>query len=357
MKPDIRPIKAIDKDWLSAVLQISGCDAVVSDFHARQVGTGQIGDCVRFQLEYSRAEPGAPRSIVGKFPAAGAESRATGIALQNYYREVKFYQILQSRARISTPYCYFTEINETSHDFVLMMADLAPAEQGDQLAGVTIEQTKTVLIEAAKLHAAFWQNDELDQYPWVMGSSAATSAFDHDFVCGIWQGFLERYAARITPAARRIGDKLMEDIETYERFREGPRCLIHMDYRPDNMLFATPAGGAPVTVVDWQSFGYGPGASDVGYFVAGAIGAEARREHEAELIDTYLSELGAQGGGPYPTDTFKRHYVAGAFQHFFTAFFAAMLVTQTERGDNMFFRMLNGSVDLIEDHGAYEWFR
>ena len=58
----------------------------------------------------------------------------------------------------------------------------------------------------------------------------------------------------------------------------------------------------------------------------------------------------------YDRNDFLRHYVAGAYQHFFTAYFAAMLVTQTERGDNMFFRMLNGAVDLISDHDALDWY-
>ena len=33
-----------------------------------------------------------------------------------------------------------------------------------------------------------------------------------------------------------------------------------------------------------------------------------------------------------------------------------MLVTQTARGDDMFFRMLNGAVDLISDHDALDWY-
>ena len=52
--PDIRRPEAIDAAWLTRALQTSGVDAVVSDFTAAPVGTGQIGDSVRFRLRYAR---------------------------------------------------------------------------------------------------------------------------------------------------------------------------------------------------------------------------------------------------------------------------------------------------------------
>ena len=45
-------------------------------------------------------------------------------------------------------------------------------------------------------------------------------------------------------------------------------------------------------------------------------------------------------------------YDTGESRPFLTAFFAAILVTQTERGDDVFFAMLNGAAAQIEDVGA-----
>ena len=53
-QPDIRPPQAIDAAWLTAVLREAGVDAVVDGVAARQIGTGQIGDSVRFELSYAR---------------------------------------------------------------------------------------------------------------------------------------------------------------------------------------------------------------------------------------------------------------------------------------------------------------
>ncbi len=356
MTPDIRNWKDIDAAWLSAALQAGGIDATIARFEAGRVGTGQIGDCVRFRLEYSDAAPNAPSTMVGKFPAEGAESRAAGVQLGNYHREVKFYQLLQPGARISTPHCYFTDVDEDTHDFVLMMQDMSPAEQGDQLAGVSLQELNHVLKEAAKLHSAFWQDDTLDQHAWVSGTTNAPNPIEPAVVAGLWDGFKARYGNRITPLAMHVGDTMSRNLEAYEGLRSGPRCLIHSDFRPDNMLFDLSDTDKPVTVVDWQSFGYGAGGADVGYFIAGAIDPETRRTRESELIDLYLSDMSQLGVSNYARTDFMRHYVAGAYQHFLTAFFAAMLVTQTERGDDMFFRMIEGAVDLISDHDALDWF-
>ncbi len=200
VRPDIRAPQAIDAAWLTAVLRQGGVDAVVDGVRARQIGTGQIGDSIRFELSYAHAPADAPASLVGKFPSAGAESRATGVRLGNYLREVRFYQQLAPTARISTPRCWHTDVDEASCDFVLIMEDLAPAEPGDQLKGVTLDQARQVIVEAAKLHASHWADDRLDALPWVSGSKAApASAASSGAVTMLWQAFKARYGQRLQP--------------------------------------------------------------------------------------------------------------------------------------------------------------
>lgn len=356
MTPDIRDWKLVDKAWLEAVLRENSIDAKIADFTAMPVGTGQIGDCARFSITYDSAPASAPQTLVGKFPSEGEESRSTAKMLSNYFREVKFYQNLQNRARISTPQCFHSDLNEETHDFVLIMEDLAPAEQGDQLKGCSLEESRLVLSEAAKLHAAYWNEESLDQHHWIQETSNAPEVIPPEMFVATWEGFKARYGDRVTDRAKHIGDRLSCNLEAYGEKRLGNKTLIHTDFRPDNMLFATPAGGKPLTVVDWQSFAYGPAASDIGYFIAGAITPEERKANEKDLLGFYSESLGKEGAGEYPYEEMLQHYVSGAYQLFLTAYFAAVMVTQTERGDNMFFQMLNGGVDLIFDHGAEDWF-
>jgi hypothetical protein len=352
-RPDIRRPGAIDAAWLTAALQHAGVDAVVREFTAKAVGTGQIGDSVRFALTYERGGGGAPASVVGKFPSADPQSFGTGVALGNYWREVMFYRELAQGALIATPQCLFTDIDEASGEFVLLMEDLAPAEQGDQLAGVTLNQARLVIDEAAKLHASHWDDDGLDELPWVSGAKAApASAATPETVAMLWAGFRQRYGERLQPDWIEVGETLSRRASLLGDHRAGPRCLTHNDYRPDNMMFATAAGGHPITVLDWQSFAYGVGATDVAYFLAGALPADARRAAEPELLARYLEGLRAHGVRGYDAADLARDYAVGAFLLFFTAFFAAMIVKQTDRGDEMFLQMVASASQHIIDHDA-----
>lgn len=353
--PDIRRPGAIDARWLTEVLQHSGIDAEVKGFTAANVGTGQIGESVRFKLDYARAGDDAPASMVGKFPSPGDESRATGVALGNYIREVRFYQQLAPKALINTPRCYFTDVDETTSEFVLMMEDLSPAEQGDQLKGVSLDQTRLVVVEAAKLHASHWGDDGLNDLPWVSGSKAAPASMVTDeMVAMLWQGFKARYAGRLQPEWVEVGETLSARFAALGAMHDGPRCLTHNDFRPDNMMFASAKGGYPVTTLDWQSFAYGAGPTDLAYFLAGALPPDERRKAEPELLALYHGKLTELGVAGYSMDDLKRHYGQGAYLLFFTAFFASMVVTQTERGDAMFLRMVEGATQHMLDHGMLD---
>ena len=348
--PDIRMPGDVTADWLSAVLAQGGINAEVSGFTATPVGTGQIGDSIRFELDYARTDGNAPRSIVGKFPAAGEDSRNAGVSLGNYMREVRFYQHLASSALIRTPTCYFTDVHPDTHDFVLMMADLAPARQGDQLAGVSIAQARVVMEEAAKFHASHWQDDGLRAFDWLNSTQDEGASFEVAEIAALWEGFCARYRDRVTPDARRIGEALCANWSKYDHI-DGPRGLNHADFRPDNMMFLDTKDGPQMTTLDWQSVGYGNPATDVAYFLADSITPAERKEHGPMLLAHYHDVLG-QYGVVYDASHFDRHFARGSFQLVLTAFFAAMLVTQTARGDDMFFRMANGAVDQILDSGA-----
>lgn len=351
--PDLRAPQEIDAAWLTALLQGAGIDAEVAGFDARPIGSGQIGDSVRFSLRYARGGDAAPASIVGKFPSADPDSFNTGVMLGNYVREVEFYRLLAPTALVSTPEVFGTALDSASGRFVLMMEDLSPAEQGDQLKGVSLEQARLVVDEAAKLHGSHWADEAIEELAWVSGTRASPpSAATPEMVQALWGGFRERYGARLSAECVEVGEQLSRNFAGFGVLREGPKCLTHNDFRPDNMMFATPAGGKPVTVLDWQSVSFGSGPVDVAYFLAGALTPEQRRAAEPELLARYLEGLKARGVGGYGMDQLKRDYAGGGFLLFLTAFFAAMVVKRTARGDDMFMQMLGSAARHMIDHDA-----
>ena len=94
-----------------------------------------------------------------------------------------------------------------------------------------------------------------------------------------------------------------------------------------------------MTVVDWQTVGRGPAASDVAYFLGASLRRADRREHERELLALYVDELGRRGVDGLDRDRFfdqyRRHSISGIVM----AVVASMIVEVTERGDAMFLAM------------------
>jgi aminoglycoside phosphotransferase (APT) family kinase protein len=168
----------------------------------------------------------------------------------------------------------------------------------------------------------------------------------------LWAGFRDRYAGRASAAHLKIGDAITSRYDQFKSGYRGPRCLVHNDYRPDNMMFGTPEGGYPVTVVDWQSLGYGSCMADVSYFLAGALSQTERKTHERELLQRYHAGLVSLGVNDYSFDQLWRDYGRFSFSLFIMGFSASMVVEQTSRGDDMFFQMLDTSAAHILEHNA-----
>ena len=143
----------------------------------------------------------------------------------------------------------------------------------------------------------------------------------------------------------------------YSTLYTGPKSLVHIDYRPDNMMFATPQGGRALTVLDWQSLAYGCGVTDVAYFLAGALPRDRRRALERDLLREYHDRLCGLGVADYDYETCWTDYRSRAFALFTVAFYASVIVTQTPRGDDMFMAMLHSATDQIIDLDSLDFLR
>src|SRR5262245_55558974 len=226
------------------------------------VGTGQMGTSVRFALEYDAPYPAAPRSVVCKLASSDPTSRSTGLSLRTYEVEVRFYREIARTVAIRTPQCHFADIDLATGEFVLVLEDLAPCVQGDQLAGCTVEQAALAMEELAKLHAPRWGDARLGALEWLHRTTPQSIEMSAEWLPSLFPGFLERYAARLERDHIRMAERFVASLGGWLRHREPPFVVQHGDYRLDNMLFGTSAGGYPLAVVDWQTVVWGPPLAD-----------------------------------------------------------------------------------------------
>ena len=340
----------VTPEWLTEVLRHGGAigeDTKVTTFDAKAIGTGQVGANMRYSLTYE-GEPG-PATIVCKFSSRDPQSAATGVQTLTYETEVAFYRDLAHTVDISRPHCYLASLESGTANVVLVMEDLAPAEQGDQITGCTVEEAKLAVDEAAKLHGPRWGDPTLRDLAWLDRSS--TSGGLATMLGMIWDAFVERYRATLEPVTLEEGARLIASIERMRAHEPAALTVVHYDYRLDNMLFA-PGSERPLTVVDWQTVQLGLGPSDVAYFLGNAFDAEVRRSCERELVERYHGALLAYEVEDYPLDQCWEDYRRSSYASLVMAVFASMMVGRTDRGDAMFMAMANRSAQMAADHDA-----
>jgi hypothetical protein len=331
----------VTAEWLTEVLRGAGAlgDGRVVDLAAAPIGTGQVGANIRYRLGYDPAGAAGPATVVGKFAARDETSRATGIAMRTYETEVAFYRSLAGTVDVSRPQCLFAAIEPGTADVVLILEDLAPAVQGDQIAGCTVEQAELAMDEAARLHGPRWADPTLLDHDWLAEGVTAGSAIANLYGL-LWPGFLERYRATLEEAAVEVGGRLATGIAGWLDHRPEALTLTHGDYRLDNMLFAPTPGTRPLAVVDWQTVRLGCGTADVAYFLGAGLAPAVRERQEHDLVRRYHAALAAYGVN-YPFDACWEDYRRYSFGGYVMAVIASMVVGRTDRGDAMFMAMAN----------------
>lgn len=330
----------LSPEWVTAALRHSGSlagDIAVVDVTLHPVGTGQMGDSVRLALTYD-GPTAAPPTLVAKQPAVDPTSRATAVAGRSYEIEVRFYQQLAATLPVRTPRAYYADVVAGTADFVLLLEDVAPARQGDQVAGCTPDEAALAVEELIGLHAPRWGDPGLANIEWLDRSRERRTLDPRVLVPELWKGFVGRYAHRLDDDIVAMGERFMGLLGPYYDQRPGPWTVMHNDYRLDNLLFGTADGGPPITIVDWQTVSRGPGMLDVAYFIGAGLRVEDRRRHEEDLVRIHHRGLAAVDES-WTWDRCWAGYRRYAYAGFHMAVLASMIVQQTDRGDDMFVTM------------------
>ncbi len=343
--PEITPA------WLTGLLQSKGHDVVVDTVIPARIGTGQVGATYRLHLAFQGDCATCPSTLVAKLPSDDELSRVTGKSHLTYLRESRFYQNFAGRKPMAIPDHLYVAFDDDNHDFTLIMQDLPKHAAGDQLAVPSRAEAMLAMEAAASIHAAWWGDPMLDTLDWLNGTAALPPPVDVDALYDMfWPAFCDRYTARITAEMKRVGDAFVGRVGAWVAAKTGPRCLTHNDFRPDNMLFAPDDGVQPIVVVDWQTVGVGQGASDIAYYMGTAFDPVTRRTHEGVLLDSYRAALAAKGMPDRDLADLWNSYRSASFAGFLMGATAAMVVTQTDRGDAMFLAMCDRSAHMVLDH-------
>lgn len=335
----------ITSEWLSAVL---GADVTI--IGEQRIGDGLVGMNMRYSLS-APAGCALPTSIIAKLPSPDPTSRATGIALRNYEREVKFYAEIAPTVDIRVARCFHGDWRESDGEFVLLLEDLSPAEQGNQITGCNAELARRSVLELARLHGPRWGDVALDDIEFL----SRRAPEDGERLQMLWTMFLPGFLATYSKYLDSEGVALIERfgacLPEWVNSPSLPWTVTHGDYRLDNLMFGTGNGGSPVATVDWQTPGHGGASSDVSYFLGAGPLPQMRREIERGLVDEYCAALGEYDVVVDGAEFWER-YCHDAYAGIIMSVVASQIVGSSERSEAMFAAMATRHIQHALDVDA-----
>jgi hypothetical protein len=317
-------------EWLTCAL-----DTEVTAVERQQIGTGQIADSVRLSITYADGRDTPETSLVAKVTSADETSRRAALMTRTYEKEVGFYADLAGSLPVRTPRCYWTGFDAATAAYTVLLEDLAPGHQGDQMAGCSLDDAGRAIDELALLHGPLWNRDDLGGRTWLDRGSGSGESGASGLVEMLLDGFLERYEQRLPADVVDLAQRTVPMLSKAAPF-EGPHTLVHGDFRNDNLMFGCADGR--VCVLDWQTPAIGHGVSDVSYFLGGSLLVDDRRAHERDLLVRYRAGLQTHGVDLSADDAWTA-YRRYAFAGLNMAIIASMIVGRTDRGDDMFMAM------------------
>ena len=353
----------ITAEWLTGALHESnviGVGASVTAVSAvpGAAGVGFMGEIGVLDVTYEGAAD-APARIVAKFPTQSPEISAMMRPTRVFEREHRFYASLAAETPVRTPEAYHIVCDtnpdpEVPETYLLLMEDMSDLTEGDQVAGVTVDQARAALTGLAAHHAHFWNGAGLEDAGFVPVINGPLNQAGQSIYEASLPGFKQVFGDVLTPEMDALADAYTAgNPGLLHAMAAMPHTLVHFDFRADNLFFDK--DGA-VVVIDWQSISQGGGAADVGYFVSQNLSTEDRRANEDALLHTYHDTLVANGVTGYDFDTFFDDYRLGVMYGWIIPVFAVgTLDVSSERAMNLWRSVIDRVQTCIADHNAGEF--
>lgn len=344
--PIVTDVSGLTAAWVSEAL-----GTAVTEVVAEQVGTGQIGTCYRLRLTGTDV----PASVLVKLPAADQGSR--DLLAGAYRGELIFYAEIAPTVAVRVPACHFAVIAPDSGDFTLVMEDLAPAVQGDQIAGCSVDQARDAVVNLAGLHGPRWSDPTLEDFDHLALSGPEDAAMLAELAGPTTELFIDGLGDLLAAEDVDTLRSCVPVIEAWSLARSERFALVHGDYRLDNLMFA-PAGAGPavppVVAVDWQTLSLGLPARDLAYFVGTSLDPAVRASSERDLVAAYHAALTSYGVSGHSLEECWDDYRFAMVQGPLVATFGCAYGTRSERGDRMFATMVARSCAAIRELGTLD---
>lgn len=337
-------LEDLSAEWLTAALRsrnVIDSTSVIARRSVEELGTGEgfSGELARVRLVYGRGS--GPATLVAKIPTSVDDNRNGSERLGVYEREVRVYEELLAGLDVPSPRLYYADIRVhpraarmverisrvdrwpiwllrlllkalerlTPPRFpsVLLLEDLEPAAPGDQVTGCDLSRAGRSLETMAALHAATWADRAPPTSHWLVAFPFGSRLLQAG-VRNARRRFLANHGERLSPHFRTVFERAEREAlpRAAHLATSAPRCLLHGDFRLDNMFF-TPDGEVRA-LIDWQLTAIGPAVTEIAYFICGSLDPAVPEEEVDTLLARYHAALVAGGVRDYPQERLLADY-------------------------------------------------
>jgi aminoglycoside/choline kinase family phosphotransferase len=273
-----------------------------------------------------------------------------------YEKEARFYGDLCHSIGVRAARGYYTAADPENVQYVILMEDLGGLKLGDQVAGASAQECETLVVEVAKLHARWWDSEDLARLDWIPAINAPQIKLSALAFAQALEPFLQKFGEQLTGQQVDMAQRYLFRMNPIQdAFAGAPLTLCHGDLRLDNVFWGSPDDSSPVTLIDWQIAIKARGPYDVGYFMSQSVEPEIRAANEERLVREYQRVLAENGVQGYSFDQCWDDYraaVMGCLTYPVVA--AGSIDLANDRGVELANKMLRRSLSAINDLKAYE---
>ncbi len=286
-------------------------------------GRGVFSTVLRVSVE----APSGPSSVVVKLPVDGPNgdaARASGA----YEREAWAYEVLlRPGTPPAAPLCHLVDHSDPRGP-AFILEDLGALRMPDQSDGLDAADAIRLMVALGRLHDRFATAD-LDDLP---VRRAAPTVFGADDLRTGLEALARRGNEPLVPTFSRLVEFRDPLVEAFTN--AGSPTLCHGDPRADNIAVG-PDG--QVILFDWQQTAVQLGEADVAWACGTSLTVEARRRHEAAIVEAY-----ATGRNLDLALTFERYRLGYVLPGL-----AVLFLAQRASADPATAQMITNSIDRI----------
>lgn len=335
----LQGVRQPDPEWIGDIL-----GAKILSLEATLLSESRGFQSTTWHLRLEAETPGTcPASVILKSEASDADFQAFSRLNNAFGREVGIYTHITPQLEQHQPQVYGCHDGETSW---LLIEDLTHLRSGDQVIGLSLEESLASVRRMGQLHARFWLDPALKDHRWLP---------PHGFWFGqpkpeIADDFFRTYGTRFGKEVCRLYRAVQEQSEAIDQAIDArPWTLVHGDLRADNLLFGGEPEDPEAVIIDWSWAARSLGAIDMAFLVGGSTPLAQRLGHHDALLQAWHASLLEGGVRDYPLEEARRDLQLSALR----AMTACETMHSFDRGAATPVRAALFMDDAIQRHAAY----